>query len=235
MKVLVTGGSGGIGLALVKQLLEQEAITSITATWHSNMPTLQHPKLNWQQLDLSDETEIAALMANIHQLDWLINCAGVLHSLQLKPEKSLSQCQAASFMLSMQLNALPSLLLAKHAAKALKHSQSGVFLSISAKLASISDNRIGGWHSYRCAKAALNMALKNIAIEWQRTHPKVCVAAWHPGTTDTALSKPFQANIAKHKLLTSERSATLLLKRIYQLSPEQSGRFWSWDDQELSW
>ncbi|MEE1673841.1 SDR family NAD(P)-dependent oxidoreductase [Agarivorans aestuarii] len=235
MNVLVIGGSGGIGLALVKQLLEQHNIHSVIATWCTKQPTLEHPKLSWQRLNLCDESAIAASLSQIEKLDWLINCAGVLHSEHLKPEKSLSQCQADSFMQSMQINALPSLLLAKHAAKALKGSQSGVFLTISAKLASISDNKIGGWHSYRCAKAALNMALKNVSIEWQRTHPKVCVVAWHPGTTDTALSKPFQKNVAPEKLLSSEHSAHLLLNKLQQLSPADTGTFWSWDGQQLSW
>ncbi|MDO6683996.1 MULTISPECIES: SDR family NAD(P)-dependent oxidoreductase [unclassified Agarivorans] len=235
MQVVVIAGSGGIGLALVKLLCQRADVRHITATWHKHKQDFSHPKLTWQQLDLNNEQQIAALFERAPTLDWLINCAGVLHSQQLKPEKSLSQCQADNFMLSMQLNALPSLLLAKHAAKPLKTSDDAKFVSVSAKVGSISDNRLGGWHSYRSAKAALNMVLKNIAIEWQRSHPKVCVTAWHPGTTDTELSKPFQRNVPAGKLLSSQQSASLLLEKLVQLKPENTGQFWAWDGSQIGW
>ncbi|MGY5450336.1 SDR family NAD(P)-dependent oxidoreductase [Agarivorans sp. MS3-6] len=235
MKVLVVGGSGGIGLALVKQLCQRSDIQQVIATWHVNPQHFQHPKLNWQPLDISNEQSIAQLFSQIDKLDWLINCVGVLHSSTLKPEKSLAQCQADNFMLSMQLNALPSLMLAKYAANAIKASTTGVFVSISAKVGSIADNRLGGWHSYRSSKAALNMVLKNIAIEWQRSHPKICVLAWHPGTTDTELSKPFQRNVPAVKLLSSEQSAAYLLKKITTLTSEHTGQFWAWDGTQIAW
>ncbi|WP_432459958.1 MULTISPECIES: SDR family NAD(P)-dependent oxidoreductase [unclassified Agarivorans] len=235
MHALVIGGSGGIGLALVKQLCQDLRFTRISATWHSHPANYQHPKLHWTQLDIRKENDISKLFADMKQLDWLINSAGLLHNSALRPEKSLAECHSEAFMLNMHINALPCILLAKHSAKLLKQSKTAIFASISAKLASIEDNRIGGWYSYRCAKAAQNMALKSISIEWRRSHPNCCVAALHPGTTDTPLSQPYQNNVPAAQLFTPGQSANYLLAILHQLKACDSGQFWSWDGQKLPW
>jgi NAD(P)-dependent dehydrogenase (short-subunit alcohol dehydrogenase family) len=94
---------------------------------------------------------------------------------------------------------------------------------------------MGGWYSYRTSKAALNMVLKNLSIEWRRTMPRCSVAALHPGTTDTPLSAPFQRNVSAEKLFTPAQTAGYLLALIDQLTPKVSGRFWSWDGEILPW
>jgi NAD(P)-dependent dehydrogenase (short-subunit alcohol dehydrogenase family) len=133
------------------------------------------------------------------------------------------------------LNTLPSIMLAKHFAKALTQSHSARFAVISARVGSITDNRLGGWYSYRASKAALNMFLKTLSIEWQRTMKHGVVLSLHPGTTDTPLSQPFQQSVPKGKLFTPEYVANSLLPIIANATPSQTGRFFAYDGTELPW
>lgn len=235
MNALIVGGSGGIGCALVAALCQREATASVTATYHSNKPGFTHVKLRWQPLDVLDEGAVKALLEDLPQLDYLLNAAGVLHCAEGSPEKTISRLDPHWFLRSMQINALPSLILAKYAKPLFKHSERPVFATVSARVGSIAENRLGGWYSYRSSKAALNMALKSLSIEWQRSLPRAVVAALHPGTTDTALSSPFQANVAAGKLFSPEQTANYLLKVVDGLQAQDSGRFWSWDGSELPW
>lgn len=235
MNVLIVGGSGGIGGALVKALCARHNIDSVTATYHRNPSQFAHAKLQWQPLDVSAEEGIRNLLADLPQLDYIINAAGFLHSTDAQPEKTITRFDPQLYMRSMQINALPSLLLAKYARPRLKDRARSVFAVVSARVGSIEENRLGGWYSYRSSKAALNMALKSLSIEWQRALPNCAVAALHPGTTDSALSAPFQANVAAEKLFSPAQSAEYLLAVIDKLQPADSGRFWSWDGNELPW
>jgi len=135
----------------------------------------------------------------------------------------------------MQVNCVPSLLLGKYAGSALKASPQGLFATVSARVGSIEDNRLGGWHSYRASKAALNMALKCLAIEWQRTLPSVRVLSLHPGTTDTNLSKPFQQRVPESKLFSADQTAKYLLKLCREAHSHDSGRFIAWDGSTIPW
>ena len=246
MRVLVAGASGGIGLSLVEALAARDSVEQIIATWHSQAPGQQSrtidsgsERVQWRQLDLTDEAGVAGLakaLANeMDSLDWVINCAGFLHRGERGPEKTVARLEADFFMDSMRLNALPSLLLARHLRRLLKASPQAVFAAISARVGSIEENHLGGWYSYRASKAALNMALKTLALEWRVAMPKCCVAALHPGTTDTELSRPFQGNVPEHKLFSPQRTAAQLLTIVDGLTPAQTGRFWSWDGSELPW
>ncbi len=235
MKVLIVGGSGGIGGALVEALCARDAISSVIATYHRNPSQFTHAKLQWQPLDVSDEADIKAMCADLPALDYIINAAGFLHSTDAQPEKTITRFDPQLYMRSMQVNALPTLLLAKYARPLLKDSARSVFAVVSARVGSIEENRLGGWYSYRSSKAALNMALKSLSIEWQRSLPNCAVAALHPGTTDTALSVPFQTNVAAEKLFSPAQTAEYLLAVIDKLQPAESCRFWSWDGSELPW
>ena len=108
-----------------------------------------------------------------------------------------------------------------------------IWAQLSAKVGSISDNYLGGWYSYRASKAALNMLLKTAAVELKRTHKQLCIAAIHPGTTDTPLSEPFQQRLAADKLYTPAQSAQRIAAVIEQLNAENSGGFWHWDGAPL--
>jgi len=243
-RVALVGGSGGIGAAILTQLCERKDIISVQSTYYRSPAGGALGSIGqfgsdtdvvWTQMDASEESSVADWLGKCGPFDWLINCAGFLHDTDTQPEKSLSQFNADSFNKSMAINCLPNLLLAKHASSNLKQASHGVFASITAKVGSIEDNRLGGWYSYRTAKAAANMALKNISIEWQRTLPNVRVVALHPGTTDTKLSAPFQKRVPDGKLFSTEKTAGLLLERLDELHEKPSGRFVAYDGEEIPW
>ncbi|UWZ98851.1 SDR family oxidoreductase [Vibrio splendidus] len=240
LHILVVGGSGGIGFAVVKHLLSELSRfdfldVHVNATYHSQQPELENSRLNWHRVDATNEADIKRLSSEFDQLDWLINCVGMLHTPELGPEKNLSSIDPEFFLKNISVNTLPSLLLAKHFTPILKASDNPKFAVVSAKVGSISDNRLGGWYSYRASKAALNMFIKTMSIEWQRTLKKGTVLALHPGTTDTALSKPFQTNVPEGKLFESSYVAHQLVDIIRTATPDKSGDFYAYDGEQLSW
>ena len=234
MQVLVIGGNGGIGFALIKAILGRFPEAQVTGTYR-HQPNYYHPRFHWERLDITLESEISAFAAQFDRLDWLINAAGILHNGQYQPEKTIASFEETWFLENLKVNTMPSLLLAKYFQSALKQSDSGVFAAISARVGSIKDNQLGGWYSYRISKAALNMALKTLSIEWQRKIPDCCVAMLHPGTTDSPLSEPFQKNVPEGKLFSADKTAGLLLEVLEKLTPEQTGRFWAYDGAEIPW
>lgn len=244
MRIGVIGGSGGIGQAFIDELLRSDLDVQIVATHRRNLSSLQVSQatnatvgssLSWSRLDVTDEPAVAQWIDELGSVDWLVNCVGMLHTDTLQPEKTITQFTPELFHQSMMVNCLPTLLLAKYARKALKASEKSVFVTVSARVGSIEDNGLGGWHSYRASKAALNMALKCIAIEWQRTLPNVRVLSFHPGTTDTALSKPFQARVPEGKLFEPAKTAQYLLSEIHSAHEYESGRFIAWDGSTIPW
>ena len=235
MKVVITGGSGGIGSAFVHRLARRPNVETVTATYHRHRPAAEHPKVIWQQVDLSDESAIRAWAAQIDEVDWLINAAGILHTSTQGPEKTVRHIDPEFFLHSMTINTVPTLLLAKHLHTRFRHGRPAIFAAVSARVGSIEDNRLGGWFSYRASKAALNMCLKTLAIEWRRTLPNVSVAALHPGTTDTALSKPFQHNVPREQLFAPAQSVDYMLTVLDGLEPGESGQFLAFDGERLPW
>lgn len=236
MNILVLGGSGGIGHAIVSKLRETYPDSTIHTTYKQHRPDTElDDGIIWHALDISHEEEIKQLSQSIPQLDWLINCIGMLHTEDKGPEKSVQAVDGDFFLHNIKLNTLPSMVLAKHFESALKRSASARFAVVSAKVGSISDNRLGGWYSYRASKAALNMFLKTLSIEWQRTMKHCVVLSLHPGTTDTRLSKPFQQNVPKQKLFTPEYVAQCLVSIIANATPAQTGSFLAYDGAELPW
>jgi len=235
MKIVIIGGTGGIGQAFVERLLTLPHVQSIHATYHSNMPVFSHPKVRWERLDIKNESSIQAWSEQLNEIDWLINAAGILHNQQQGPEKTVRQLDTEFFLENIKINTLPTLLLAKNLYKKFRYGRPAVFATVSAKVGSIEDNRLGGWYSYRASKAALNMCIKTLAIEWQRTLPNVTVAALHPGTTDTTLSKPFQVHIPKGQLFSPEQSVDYMLEVLSRLTPVDTGKFWAFDGELLPW
>ena len=236
MKIVIAGGSGGIGQALVHKLASRPDVETIIATFHrSNPPVVERPNVSWHQLDLTHEPAIREWAAQIAEIDWLINTVGMLHTPAQGPEKTIRHIDPAFFLESMSINTVPTLLLAKHLHGKFRHGRPAVFATVSAKVGSIEDNRLGGWFSYRASKAALNMCLKTLAIEWRRSLPNVAVAALHPGTTDTALSRPFQHNVSTGQLFTPLQTVNYLLDVLDNLKPAQSGQFLAFDGERLPW
>ncbi|USD67324.1 SDR family oxidoreductase [Vibrio sp. SCSIO 43136] len=235
MDILVIGGNGGIGLAMVKALAQRFPQANVHATYRRHQPQWTSEWVIWHRLDVTDEHHIAQLSRALNQLDWLINCVGMLHTSECGPEKNIAAIDEDFFLQNIATNTLPSMLLAKHFSPLLKASSMAKFVTISAKVGSIEDNRLGGWYSYRMSKAALNMFLKTLAIEWQRTIKQGAVLALHPGTTNTALSKPFQSNVPTGSLFHPDKVADDLIGLIEGATPADSGAFWAYDGQRLPW
>ncbi len=235
MNILVIAGSGGIGLAIIKHCIEHYPEANIVATYNANPVKFVHERLEWQQLDITDERAIEALSTSIESLDILINAAGFLHSPNHRPEKSIKEFELDFFEKNLAINTLPNIYLAKHFMKSLKSEKVTHFIVLTAKVGSISDNKTGGWLSYRTSKAALNMAIKTISIEWRQKLPNCCILLFHPGTTDTKLSTPFQRNLPAGQLHSPEITAHSLINIIESSRPDDSGKFISFDGSEISY
>ena len=242
---LVTGASSGIGLALVDQLLADESCSLVYAGCRSPEQSFalrdraaEEPRLQPIRLDVTDSHSIRLAveqMAEIGRLDVVINTAGVLHSVDgMKPEKRLADVDTNALLRAYDVNALGMLRLAMELEPLLKASRTPRFVSLSARVGSISDNRLGGWYAYRASKAALNMLMRTLSIEWSRLRPPIVCAVLHPGTVDTALSAPFTAN-HRTRLFSPAEAAANLLGVIGGLSPERNGEFLAWDGTIIPW
>ena len=227
MKIVIVGGSGGIGLPIVKSFLRLYS--------NAHYPDFQHPRLQWQKLDVTREDEIKNLSNQAGPTDILVNAVGILHTLNHRPEKSIKEFDPEFFKENITTNTLPSILLAKHFMSSLKSVNHTFYVVVSAKIGSISDNRVGGWLSYRASKAALNMTIKTISIEWKEKIPNCCVLLFHPGTTNTQLSKPFQKNLPQGQVHSPELTASALIDLIQNSNPSDTGKFISFDGNEIPW
>jgi len=134
---------------------------------------------------------------------------------------------------SYRINAIGPALVAKHFLPLLTRERKAMFAALSARVGSIEDNQLGGWHAYRASKAALNMLLKTLSIELARQNPTAICVGLHPGTVDTRLSEPFQRGVPEGKLFSPQKSARHLLNVFDTLSPEQSGQIFAWDGQRI--
>ena len=242
---LVVAATGGIGLATLRLLLQQPQWQTIYASSRSHSEALQllasdHPQLRILQMDIAEESSIDAAMAVIRNeqtaLGLLCNTAGLLHDNNsgLNPEKRLKDLSAENLKQIFAVNAFGAGLLMR-AAEPLLRRQPAIVANISAKVGSIEDNHLGGWYSYRAAKAAQNMLTKTASIELGRRNKKLTAIAFHPGTTDTELSAPFQQNVSAEKLFSSERCAQQFLQVLDKLTPSDNGCFKSWDNSNLPW
>ncbi len=243
---LIVGASQGIGLALCRALLGRGDVRRVwavarTATGNAALAELhaQHgTRLQRIDCDARDEGALADLATTLNAQDAapnLVVCTlGILHQQGAKAEKSLAQLDLAGLQASFASNAFAPILLLKHLLPLLRM-QPMTFAALSARVGSISDNRLGGWYSYRASKAALNQLLRSASIELKRRNPQASVLSLHPGTTDTALSQPFQANVPAERLFTPAYTAQRLLEVIAQHGPAESGSFWAWDGKPIRW
>ena len=174
---------------------------------------------------------------DVPHLDLVINSIGTLHDHVTRAERKLEEVSLDSLVWSFRVNTAPTVLLAQNLKKLLLNSERPVFAAISAKVGSIGDNSLGGWHSYRISKSALNMAVKNIAIELARKKKTLCAVAIHPGTTATRLSQPFlESARKKYKVHSPRDTAANIIRVLSGLDPKQhNGSFFSWTGEELPW
>ncbi len=228
LRAIVFGAGGGIGAAFTAELGAHPRVAKVHAA-------ARGAGAPWR-FDLRDEASIAAVAeaaAAEGPLDLVIVATGVLHGPGLRPEKTWRSLDAASLAEAFAVNATGPALIAKHTLGFLRRDSKSAFACLSARVGSIEDNRLGGWHAYRASKAALNMLIRTCAVELRQRNPGALCVALHPGTVDTRLSQPFQAGVDPAKLLTPERSARALLGVLDRLTPADSGRLFTWDGQGL--
>lgn len=239
-RAAIFGASGGIGAAICR-LLADQGCEVMAFSRGGDVP--RHGAIQSFSFDLEDESSIIAAIADAGVAsdppDLVIAASGVL-TLQgdegecFGPERSLKSLDPAIMARIMQINAIGPAMIAKHVLPAMPRDAPWVFCAVSAKVGSISDNRLGGWYSYRASKAALNMLVKNFAIEMGRTHQQGIVVAMHPGTVDTPMSAPFQTNVPDGQLATRHQAACNVLGVLQKLGVEDSGKLLAWDGSEIA-
>lgn len=248
--VMIVGATGGIGLALARHCASRQSLRTLIlcarqATQSADLLALQE-ELRERDVtvlrvdaDVADEASLSALSATLDKQsiepDLVINASGLLHAPGIEPEKQLEHIDAAALRALFEVNAHGPILLAKALLPWLIRKRRIVYASLSARVGSIDDNRLGGWYGYRASKAAQNQLLKTLAIELRRRNPQAIVLVLHPGTTDTHLSRPFQRNVAPGKLFSADFVASRLMAIIDAARPDDSGRFIAWDGETIRW
>jgi NAD(P)-dependent dehydrogenase (short-subunit alcohol dehydrogenase family) len=217
---VIIGASGGIGAAFADLLDTDPQVHRVTRLSRAT------------GFDLTDPASITAAAAALPVPPDLVICAtGVLHADGLAPERDLKHLDAAAFARAFAVNATGPALVAQAFLPLLPKGRKTLFAALSARVGSISDNRLGGWHAYRASKAALNQILRTIAIEQARKNPESIVLGLHPGTVDTGLSKPFQRNVKT--LFTPAESAAHLLRVIDGATVGDSGKLFDWQGEAI--
>ena len=217
---LVIGASGGIGQA-------------VAAEWQRRGVAVTTLSRREDGLDITDPASIKEVMGRLDgPFDLIFVATGILAPDGSGPEKSVAAIEAATMAEVMAVNAIGPALVMQAALPLLPKDEPSVLAVMSARVGSIGDNRIGGWHSYRASKAALNQIIRGTAIEMGRSHRRSACVALHPGTVAT----PFTADYAgRHKTVPPEEAARNLIDVLARLGPEQSGRFYDYSGNEVPW
>jgi NAD(P)-dependent dehydrogenase (short-subunit alcohol dehydrogenase family) len=235
-RALVVGATGGIGGAFVDHLITAPGVSSVVG-WSRRPSATRAQNLVSEVVDITDEASIVAAVPSLQDgpsLRLVIVATGLLHEdAAVQPEKTLKAMRADAMARTLAVNTIGPALVAKHVLPLLPRDGKAVFAVLSARVGSISDNRLGGWHSYRASKAALNMLLKCWALEQAVKWPDACLLGLHPGTVDTRLSQPFQRGVAPGKLFSPAQSAGYLLDVIDRATPAQSGQVLAWDGETV--
>lgn len=226
-------GAGGIGSALIEALVARGDKVALFSRSKPHLPEQAWPAVAWYQVDNTDGSALTKICDQLILPDTVINTLGMLQQAEQTPEKRIEQLSEAAFNNSLHINTWPTLAMAQYLSSRLSRTDQLHFAALSARVGSIGDNRAGGWYSYRISKAALNMAIKTISIEWQRRFPDAYIVGLHPGTVATELSAPFRAGLAEGQLHSPLQAAGHLLQVLDNLTAEQSGRIWAWDGEEI--
>lgn len=220
MRALVVGSSGGIGSALCAALAARgAAVTGLSRSGDG--------------LDVTDEASVARVLGGLEgTYDLILVSTGALEIGPHRPEKSLRALDPAALAQQFALNATGPALVLKHALRLMPRDRRAVFAALSARVGSIGDNALGGWYSYRAAKAALNQLIHTAAVEVARTHPQAVLACLHPGTVETKFTEKYVGN---HPTVPPAVAAENLLSVIDALTPAQTGGFYDWQGKVVPW
>jgi NAD(P)-dependent dehydrogenase (short-subunit alcohol dehydrogenase family) len=224
MQAIVVGASGGIGAALCRHLSASGVRVHALSRRAPDAPHHQ-----WQPVDLEAPDTIPSGFAALQlqaPVDRLWVASGMLHDARQQPERALKQLDAAALTRSFAINAIgPALVLAAAAPHLAPDARAA---ALSARVGSISDNRLGGWYGYRASKAALNQLWRTAAIELARTRPSTICVTLHPGTVATGMSAPFQRGVPTEQLFDADFAAGKLLQVLESLAPRDSGSCFDW-------
>lgn len=219
-RALILGSSGGIGSAIAGELIRR----NVEVTGLSRRD---------DGLQITDEASVEACLGRLNAgFDVILVATGALEVAGARPEKTLDQLSAQAMMDQFAVNCIGPSLVLKHARRLMPRDRRGAFVTLSARVGSIGDNRLGGWYAYRTAKAALNQMLHSAAIELARTHPQVICAALHPGTVETEFTRKY---VGRHPTVPAGEAAANLLQVIDALTPDQTGGFFDWTGAEVPW
>ena len=237
MNILTVGGEGGLGGELSRQLVTDPMT-------HFNFATSRRPEppagqdISWLPLELESDRSIKVasdyLRSSCSSLDQIYFATGYLHGDKGNPEKSIKDLESSRLLHSYRVNVVGPLALFRNCLDLIKAAEQPVVAFLSAQVGSIEDNNSGGWYSYRMSKAALNMAVKSLAIECARFKNHPIVVAIHPGTTRTKLSEPFLKH-RKAPVRDAFDSAASILDLVRGLTPEDSGRFLNTRGEIIPW
>lgn len=219
-RALVIGASGGIGSAIAAELGDR--LWNVTGLSRSG-----------DGFDVTDEASVERALSALDAPFHLIFVAtGALEIDGHAPEKAVAQVTPDALMGQFKTNAIGPMLVLKHALPLLPKDEPAIFAALSARVGSIGDNQIGGWHSYRAAKAALNQLIHGAAIELKRTHKQATAVCLHPGTVETSFTAKYAG---RHKTTPAPQAARNLVDVIEGLTPEHSGRFFDYAGKEIPW
>jgi len=221
---LVIGSSGTIGGAFVELLNSNPSCSKVIGIHRHS-----EPSIDYQNPDSIESC--ATALSEEGPFHLIINTIGVLHSSDWMPEKKLDDLNTEQLIELMKINAIGPALTIRHFSKLLDPKNS-IMITLSAKVGSIEDNRLGGWYSYRASKAALNMLIKTASIEWARTKPNTALIAIHPGTVNSGLSKPFRGEQIGRP---ANDAVSDMFRVIENLKKEDSGSFVSYSGEKLPW
>ena len=235
----VVVGCGAIGSAMVSALLQRPQTARLFILHRGAAPAFSDDRVSCINFDALDPDTIVRAAATVGEscdrVHLLINTVGMLHSADQRPEKRLADLDPVDLQRSMALNAALLPQLAQAFSGLLRHKDPALLASLSARVGSLADNRLGGWYSYRAAKAAHNMLLLTLAREWRVSHRNVCLLALHPGTVSSRLSEPFLSPNYPNRVLTPRESAAALLQVMADSGPDDSGRFIDWRGEHIPW
>ncbi len=236
--IVISGASSTIGFHIASQLQQMNPKASIVGLT-SNINKIDKTS-SWDQLyevDYLDQNSLIKAKKSMpfDSIDLLIFCNGFLHCDEHGPEKRLEDCDPTHLLKSFEVNVVSLLMVAKILKSMFKHKRRSGFFALSAMVGSISDNRLGGWYGYRSSKAAMNMCLKNISIEFGRSNYHTSVHGIHPGTTLSPLSQPFIAGRKPDTIYTPALTAKRILQVIEQSAENSTGEFYHWDGHILTW
>ncbi len=230
-KIAIFGANGSIGQALCAHYQKQSDVYAFTR----NDFDIDESGLVKILLDDFNEDSVfqTANKFDNNFFDKIIVSIGILHNESFMPEKRIEEVSSDQFLETIRINTLIPTLIAKSFYKKLKKNDKSTLAFLSARVGSITDNRSGGWYSYRASKAALNMVIKNLSIELRRYNKKLVVIGLHPGTVDSHLSQPFQKNLEDSKIFSADFSVLKLSSVIDSLDIKDSGKCIAWDGEDI--